>query len=161
MEVQAFFNICFELEFAYLKDEEGSPSKGSNYEQNRSLNPISFTWVSGVLRYIVSWVVHVLRPEEIDDLALIQCHQHGPSNCYYSSNHLSLASHSPHVQLLHPNLSQEESNIHVNSKNRGNRERMRWDKIKWLTICVCENIYLKITAITNVIAGSMLLIAHE
>uniref|UniRef100_A0A2P2QLK7 Uncharacterized protein n=1 Tax=Rhizophora mucronata TaxID=61149 RepID=A0A2P2QLK7_RHIMU len=44
----------------------------------------------------------VLRPEEIDDVAFVQCHQHGSTHSRYGPNYLRLASYFLYVHFLHP-----------------------------------------------------------
>jgi hypothetical protein len=83
----------------YLKNEERSPGKGSNDEQNGPLDPM---FVGGPCGSIGSWVMHVLRPHKFKDMSFVHCHQHGSSHRRYRSHHLCLASHFLHVQRFHP-----------------------------------------------------------
>ncbi|KAJ6332213.1 hypothetical protein OIU76_010575 [Salix suchowensis] len=41
-------------------------------------------------------------PQKIDNLTFVQCHEHGSSHGYYSSNHLCLASDFLYVHDFHP-----------------------------------------------------------
>lgn len=86
----------------HLKDEERSPGKGSNDEENRALKPILIAVSTSLCRGVGFRVMDVLRPVKINDLSFVKCHQHGSRHCHCCSHHLRLAPDFLHVQLLHP-----------------------------------------------------------